>query len=559
MIDDEPRLVDTGRGFTVRYHRRLLYPTDDPIGSARRRAAAARIAPRTLVFVPSLTLGYGLGELAAGLPPDSHVLCVEADQPLMALALDSGTPLPRLANLTVVRADRPERVAELLHELGVWRFRRVAVVSLSGGNLLHPHLYREMRATLEEEIRIHWQNRLTLMRMSRLWLKNLFANLALLPGASFLESLDASGPVVVAGAGPSLERALPWIQRLRSRVVLLAVDTALPVLADAGLEPDWVAALEAQTQNLQDFLPSLPRDASLLGEITACPQTLRLFTRRFLFSSRFYPLELFDRLAEHGLLPTPLPPRGSVGVTAVEAAMRVSRGPVLLAGLDFGYPGQQTHARGAPAHRAMLHSSRRLRPAGMRSFEAILGRPRLWLSGRGGGRVLSDLVLQQYALQLRRVIGDSQRVYDIGGLGLDCGARTVSGYPEAQRICARHDAQAPRAGPRAQSPQSASVLSFCRSEIALLEAAEREIERLLGEGSGAEGVPQTGSADQQLSAPLSVPLSRVEYVFLHLPVSEPRRRLTPSNLEGARAASRYYRGLLERTAAGAETLIPPRS
>jgi hypothetical protein len=554
MSDDEPRLVDTGRGFTVSYCGKLLYPTDDPVGSARRRAAAASIAPRSLVFVPSLALGHGLAELAGRLPANCHVLCVEADQQLMAFAATSGPPLPRLPNLTIIRADRPEGVAAVLQEIGVWRFRRVVMVSLSGGNLLHPQLYRNMRAALEEEIRTHWQNSLTLMRMSRLWLRNLFANLTLLPGAAFLESLDTPRPVVVAGAGPSLERALPWLRRLRSQVVLLATDTALPVLADADLEPDWVISLEAQSHNLQDFLPALPRNATLLGEITACPQTLRLFPRRLLFSSRFYPLELFDRLAEHGLLPTPLSPRGSVGVTAVEAALRASRGPVLLAGLDFGYPGQQTHARGAPAHRAMLLGSRRLRPTGLASFEAILDRPRLWLSAARGGRVLSDLVLQQYAVQLGRVIGDSPRVFDIGGLGLASGARTLASYDEAQRVCSGRAAEGvPR--PRVRPPQARAVRFFCRSEITLLDAAEREIQDLLGKerGAGSGGRRKRDSTEGQLSPPLR----KVEYVFLHLPVSEPPRRLLPSNLQGALRAARYYRGLLARTEALG--LTPPRS
>lgn len=545
MSDDEPRLVDTGRGFTVRYRHRFLYPTDDPLGSARRRASAARVAPRTLVFVPSLALGYGLAELTAGLPADCHVLCVEADQRLMALA--RAVPLPQADALTIVRTDSPPRVAALLEELGAWRFRRVAVVSLSAGSLLYPRLYRDMRAALEEQIRLHWQNRLTTMRMSRLWLRNLFTNLALLPASGFLQELRSDRAVVVAGAGPSLERALPWIRRLRARVELLAADTALPVLADAGLHPDGVVTLEAQIQNLEDFLPALPRQAYLLGELTACPQALRLFSRRYLFSSRFHPLQLFDRLAAFGLLPTALPPRGSVGVTAVETALRVTSGPVLLAGLDFAYPGQQSHARGAPAHRGMLHSARRLRPAGMTGFEAILARPRLWLPARGSGRLLSDLVLQQYAQQLRRVIGESgaRRVFDIGGLGLDCGARTLGSCDEAEQVCRQAPAPDSPAPPSvasapAPAPRPEAVRSFCLAETALLEQAEREIEALAGAEAGS----------------LTDTLRKVEYLFLHLPDSDPRRRATAANLRGARAASSYYRAILARAADGGLT---PRS
>jgi hypothetical protein len=542
MTASAPRLVQVGRDATIHYRGHYLYSPVSPREGALKRLAGLVLAPRTLLFVPSLGLGYGLRELLERLPAECHVLCVEADQRLMALALRSGLPLPGDPRLSILRTEEPAKAAAVLHALGPWRFRRLLAVHLCGGYQLYPEIYRRLREALEEEIRLYWQNRLTLMRMSRLWLKNLFLNLTMLPDCRHPQSLRTGRPVVVAGAGPSLETAPQWLRQIRERVVLLAVDTALPVLLDAGIRPDWIFTLDAQAHNLQDFLPWRDPGMALLCDLTASPQSLRLFPLRYPFSSRFYPLSLFERLEAAGLLPTVLPPRGSVGVAAVEAALGITSGPLLLIGLDFSYPGGKTHARGAPAQRSMHALSGRLRPPGMPVFTALLERPRLWLRDKGQGqRLLSDLVLHSYALQLQRVVGGSGRVFDLGSTGLPTGAVPVRSLGQLEEIC-----RAPAGGARGSRaredeagspperwpPSREQVQAFLRAEAGLLREAAQEL--------GGRSVPPEGE--------LPVPCRQVDYLFLHLPEAEPRRLLEGHCRRQALAAAQGYLGLLERLA-----------
>ncbi len=522
MSEDEPLLVETGRGFTVLHRGKNLYSSSEPREAARRRAEAARLQERSLVLVPGLGLGYGLELLLEKLPAGSLLLCVETDPRLYALA--ASFPPPRDPRL--ILAAEPQAAVETVRAQGLHRFRRVQVVPLCGSYHLDRAGYDALLRSLEEEIRQFWQNRITLAHMSRLWLRNLFSNLSILTAGGQAPCPAGGRPILVAGAGPSLETALPRIARVRDRLTLLAVDTALPALA--GLAPDWVYALEAQHYNLEDFLPSRDPALTLLCDLSSCPAVLRLFPRRRAFATRFHPLALFDRLRAAGLLPPELPPLGSVGVTAVQAALSLSAGPVLLAGLDFCYPEGRTHARGAPSHRRALAACSRLAPLGAGILEALAARPRLRVRGKAGREYPSDLVLRSYSLQLRALAQSSGRLWDLGVEGLETGARLLRSDEELDALLASGPWPPAPVLP-AFAPAAAEVLDFLRAEAGLLKEAEEELVQGLKAGTG----PGPATA-------------RVDYILLATPEADPRRLAERGNLALALANARWLRARLER-------------
>jgi hypothetical protein len=323
---------------------------------------------------------------------------------------------------------------------------------------------------------------------------------------------------------------------VREQVMLMSVDTALPALAAADLIPDWVFTLDAQLYTLEDFIPRRDSRIALICDLTSNPLVLRLFPKLFFCATRFHPLSLFDRLETASLLPTTLPPRGSVGVSAVEAALSVTSGPVLFTGLDFSYTGNQSHARGTPSHLRMLRGCRRLRPCGMIPFETLLARPRLWLTGKGGNRVLTDLVLQSYAGQLRSVCEQTPGCFDLSREGLPVGTERISGLSELIDRCrpGRGAAEGTRAAMRSalQSPKPLKALSdsverFCEQEQGLLAKVEQSLGRF-----------------SRIPAEVLRP---VEYLLLPSPQADPDQEMSAHQLSQIEALAGTLRAYLERT------------
>jgi hypothetical protein len=403
MDTEAPLLLQTEKGLTARIGNLFLYPPDDPLGYARRRALSAEIPPRTLVFVPSVGLGHGLPELLSRLPQTSSILCVEIDQRIMALAAAAG--LPKDPRLTIIRTESEAAAADVLAGMGTGSFRRVVNLPLSAGYRIGREIYSKIQAALASEIRAYWQNRMTLIGMGSLYVKNLFDNLPMLAGAGDFGSLSTENPVVVCGAGPSLDPCIPFLRKLRDRYLLVSVDTALPALAACALVPDLIVTLEAQHANLADFIPFRDSTIPVAADLISSPEVLRMSPGSlYFFSSSFAPIPLFDRLKQNGLLPFPIPALGSVGVAAVFVSARLTAGDVFLAGLDFSFPRGQIHARGTPSHLSMLSTSCRFRSVGQDAFASFLGRPRVRGIDKRGSSVVTDLTLRSYRDQLETIV-----------------------------------------------------------------------------------------------------------------------------------------------------------
>ena len=145
--DSKPLLIPSpGGDYNIAIRGRLIYDRIAPRKAARRRAVSVPAEEHTLYYVPSLGLGYGLRTLVQRCPSSSRILCVEASESMMALAVAHAPhPLPTDSRLTVVRCDRPEALLQALDPLQETRLRRVRTVTLNAGYALQPEIYRSLR------------------------------------------------------------------------------------------------------------------------------------------------------------------------------------------------------------------------------------------------------------------------------------------------------------------------------------------------------------------------------------------------------------------------------
>lgn len=517
MPEEGPLLVDTGSGLSVRYRGRNLYSPSSPVAAAERRVAVAKIQPQTLLFVPSPLLFHGFSKLLESLPEQVHLLCVESDQALMKLSRELA---PRTilddARITYLRTESTDEVLRAAHDIGIGRYRRAQEITLNAGRSLNRPLYDHMYRALEYEVRSHWRNRMTLMQLSHLWLKNFFRNFLTVAGAPSLSDLAIERPIVVAGAGESLEDALKLLAPHRNEYYLLAVDTAVGSVEGLGLRPDAVIVLDAQAANLKDLIGAQTDGVSLVADITAYPGCLRRFAgNAWFFFSEFARLGLFDRARAAGLLPTGVPPLGSVGIAALYCALTMTRAPVLFAGLDFSFRPGKSHARGAPAHVAGLLRGERLCRSPM--YNASIERPHREAKGKLGDSVWTDGVLEGYNTALRLLLSRHDRVFDLGRFGLPTGAPLIADAAELRRLLRgwRPQAHSQAAAPsntlstdvdrRAKRLDRAA--SFLRAEHRrLIDGVEATL-RALGRGSIG------GKADSALAQTVR----SLDFVYLHFP------------------------------------------
>ena len=440
----------------------------DPVRLAERAADAVNITGKTLYFCPSPILGYGLERFLSRLSEhsgDSDVLCVEADLEIYKISAEHLSPLlARYKNLHLINICEiaskgvsafldagAELAAVIRAQCGEKAFRRVETLRLTGGWQLFPEIYESLCDTIRREIASEWSNALTLTKLGRLYIRNFFRNLSLANTFPSLAELSfGSSPVLVLGAGPSLDETLEQLtvsseqrtqnnDKLAERNLLpsdifhrpearsfkiVCVDTCLGALKDRNIVPDLVVVLESQHWNMRDFSGCRGWNVPAAVDFSALPASSRILDGGgYVFFTPWTRLRIFERLKNAGLLPAVVPPLGSVGLTAVEIARRLTTGKIICSGLDFSFSADKYHARGTQGHRRLLNTQTRLkRIANIAAFaQGVFS-----AVSKSGSSVYTNPIMKNYRDLFEREFADDERLRDIEGTGLSLGIKTIT-------------------------------------------------------------------------------------------------------------------------------------
>jgi hypothetical protein len=487
------------------------------------------LRPGSLFFVPAPLEGWGLDVLLDRLPPESAVVVFDKDEQLerrcgtaFAAFLGSRAGDGRLFRLS---ADTEAAVQELFSRLPLAKLRRCEFLALNGAWTPDAARYRQVFTRFDQGLTRWWANRITSLHLGPLWVKNLFDNSSA-PGFQAMPWPDwGTQPVLVCGAGATLEDALPWAAVHRDRLRLVAADTALPVFKASGLVPDAVVCLESQHANLRDFAGWSSAPVLLFADLTAYPPSTRVFGNPpHWFASTFAEVDLFRRWPWG---PVPLVPAlGSVGVAAAWVAWRLTQGPVVLAGLDFSFPPGKTHARGTPALAALLAATNRLRPT---EQEGSWNRPGVTAKGEW----LTTPALEGYAAVLAEKARDHAErtwVWKTGGLPLG-----LEPWPADRVPGANHPSGAP--GGRAAPDTGAGIGAPDRGPGAWLDDERRRLTAVLADFERLNAAPH----DEAAWSDLERGLNEVDYLTFAFPDPEFRR-----DYDWLARAQHQVRWLLER-------------
>ncbi|MFP4373525.1 MAG: motility associated factor glycosyltransferase family protein [Spirochaetaceae bacterium] len=412
---------------TARYAGRYLHARREPAQRPRRTFTEDWVREHPFVVF----FGFGLGyEVEAFLEqPDAETaIVVEPDAGLFRAALeqrDLTAVLDSPKAVFLVDAE-PDALAMILrrHE------RRVPERAVLNASVLHHRAYFDrVDAVMEAAASRARINANTLKRFGRLWVRNLIRNVAVLersPGVHDLSDRFTGMPVLLCAAGPSLDLVLPRIGELAERLLIVAVDTALPALVQHGVEPDFAVVVDPQYWNTRHLDRLAPRSTILISEASAHPRVFEVLDNPTYLCSSIFPLgSLLEEVAgEKGKLGT----GGSVSTTAWDFARMLGGNPIYCVGLDLGFPHRQTHVHGSFFEERSHMLARRLHPAEQHSFEYLNDAEPFEVPANDGGTVLTDRRMMIYTWWF----ANQARIHtDVRTFNLSPGGVAIDGLPPA--------------------------------------------------------------------------------------------------------------------------------
>ena len=470
--DEKPLLIQTSRGFSVLYRNKYLYSKYNPQAAIIAQIASLQIPNSTLILCLSPVLGYGLKELTEKLPASSYILALECDQMLMRFSLDHCDFSPfAQQRFSYIRTDSVAEVLKKIESLPLFPFKKCLVLSCSGGVQLNQVFYDEVRLYADEVISRFWKNRITLMHLGRNYAHNTFRNLLSLarslaksPARQMTGSLTRSlvrspesspaessaweapsskrnfqlltgderirKPLLVVGAGPSLDTARDFIIKNRNSFFLLTVDAAAAALLP-DIRPDAIVLVESQYWIDSAFIGLRKYGIPVFADLTASPRALQACDGNvYFFCTEYARLKYLERLYQT-LQPIILPPMGSVGLTTLQLALALTDPhlPVLHTGLDFAWQTGLTHAAGSSPIKKLFAEINRTESPYKLSVSTGMQR----ISGKQGLSYWTTPVLSGYAELYRHAFSGNERVIDIGTEGCFLNGRQAD-ITEAEQI-----------------------------------------------------------------------------------------------------------------------------
>ncbi len=190
------------------------------------------------------------------------------------------------------------------------------------------------------------------------WFANAIRNLSLAENPT--APVPPARRVAVVAAGPSLDSQLPLLELARKDAYILATDTSLPALLQAGMKPDAVISIDCQHISYYHFMRGMPADIPLFLDLASPPAVAGRSPNPRFFSGG-HPLTIylarrwrsFPRIDTSG---------GNVTYAAVALADTLGAETIDLYGADFSYPFGEPYARGTYIHPYFQRRQNRLSP-----------------------------------------------------------------------------------------------------------------------------------------------------------------------------------------------------
>ncbi|MCM8827510.1 MAG: DUF115 domain-containing protein [Candidatus Omnitrophica bacterium] len=358
-----------------------------------------------------VVLGFGLGYHIKRIWSERNfkgrMLIVEKEPAIFKKALETidFSQLLKDKGVYIILEENASLVTRIIENSNFFRVNDMAGVD----TILHPpsvQTYLEYYLEILKSIRncMSWQQMSlgTLNTFKNIWQENSLDNLFDVVnslGLIDLKGLFRNIPAIIVSAGPSLNNDIDVLKRAKGRIPIFCVGTALKVLLNAGIEPDFVVVVDAHPKVLKQFEGiSAPKSSYLVAVDFVRKEIVDMFRPRYFFYSCDNPFSLF---IPEGQRKGRVFSGGSVAHACIDIAVQMGFNPIILVGQDLSFFDGRTHAQGTMYDGVSLSFS---------DEESFKKQGLMWVKGNYEEKVLTNQVFFIFLENMKRYIKNRPNV-----------------------------------------------------------------------------------------------------------------------------------------------------
>lgn len=435
IIQQKPCLVQTPQGFSVSYKNKFLYSKYAPQKLILQTIEKLQILPGTIVLCFSPVLTYGLKELSKKLPENCIMLGCELDENLKEFINNHNEDFKNIPKFTFLTKDEIFNLPPILTSSNIklksgfiipetYKFRRVIKIEFSAGVQFYNQTYEEIYSACVNALMTFWSNRVTLTKFGHLYSKNFFKNLKILKKTTPIENYfgQIEKPIIVLGAGESLDTGINDFIKNREKYFILCVDTALQPLLKHKIIPDGVFVEEAQIVITKAFIGTKKYNFQIFAGLSSQTSIFHNFDKKRLsfFTTEYSQSSFISKMKENHILPYSSKPFGSVGLTTVFYALKFRKNdaiPIFIYGLDFSFSVGRTHAKGSFAEDSRFFTKNKINSANI--FKTCWNENTKKIIKNDEKSLYTTQILKNYANLFIGLFSNCKNLYSSNNFGLD--------------------------------------------------------------------------------------------------------------------------------------------
>ncbi len=299
--------------------------------------------PQILV-IAGFALGY-LVEAALSIFKSCKVIIFDFDWVVLKIALENRNLSKIFTNPRIhfVFDSSPQTLIDYIKE---FKTSNIGFIVHKPSKQMYPDFYDKLVEAIRNFNNSKGINIATLNRFQRLWSRNILKNIIpfiLYKGVNI--TFDKyRHPCVIVAAGPSLNKNINLLKKVKGKAIIIAVDTALQVLQYYGIEPDFAIAIDPQYVNKKYFENLKDSNTVLVCESSISPNIFNAYSnKKLILGSAFHLVKWLEGFTgEKGEIEI----GGSVVTAAYGLAKKMGCNPIVFIGLDLAYSDNQTHLKG---------------------------------------------------------------------------------------------------------------------------------------------------------------------------------------------------------------------
>lgn len=243
-------------------------------------------------------------------------------------------------------------------------------------------------------------NKNTKKKFGKLWFNNGIRNLDYnrkLPGVSAFKDCakNKNLPFIVIGAGPSLEKALPYLAEIQNRGVTVCADTALKALLSVNIQPDFVVLTDPQYWAYKHIAGLKAPESILITESSVYPPVFRFKCKKIYLTSSLFPWGQFfeEKFGSKGDLGS----GGSVSSVCFNFAAFCGATEIFTCGQDLSFTKNQTHIKGSTFEQELFRTNTKKQTPETRTQSVIYSADTSISLSFDGKPVLTDSRMKMFA------------------------------------------------------------------------------------------------------------------------------------------------------------------